>query len=77
MYKLGNSCSYRCIVKTTTYYETHKCVWSNHKCKFILHRALMVERCERIFENMTNWGQVIGIVKTEIRQESRNFHIKE
>jgi hypothetical protein len=42
----------KCIVKITKYYRTHMCVWSNHICKFVLHKAWMVKWCKRKFENM-------------------------
>ncbi len=34
-----NSCSCKCIVKIVKHYRTHKCVWSNHRCRFVLHKA--------------------------------------
>jgi hypothetical protein len=77
MYKAKqNSCSCKCIVKTTRCYITHKCVWLNHKCKFILHRAKMVEWCQRIFENMINLRHIISTTEVEI-QESKAFYIEE
>jgi hypothetical protein len=37
----------------------------------------MAEGCERIFENKTNWRQIIGTTQEEISQENIAFHVKE
>jgi hypothetical protein len=34
----------------------------------------MVEGCERIFENMTYWGHIIGTIQIKIDQENRTIH---
>jgi hypothetical protein len=36
----------------------------------------MVEWCKVVFENMTNWKQVIDIADTKIGQENNAFHIE-
>jgi hypothetical protein len=74
---MQNSCSCRCIVKTTTYYRTHMRGWLNHRCKSILHIAWMVEWRKRIFENGTYWGYVIDTTEAEIGWERRTFHTEE
>jgi len=44
MYKAKqNSCNCKYVVKTTRCYITHRCTRLNHKCKFVLHIAKMVE----------------------------------
>jgi hypothetical protein len=45
-------------------------------CKFVLHRAWMVEWCKRIFENRLDWEHVIDIIEVEIVRENRTFHPK-
>jgi len=37
----------------------------------------MAKWCNFFFENMVNWGNIIGITKIEICQGSKTFHIEE
>ncbi len=47
------------------------CAWSNNKCKFVLHRAWMVEWCKFFFENKTDWEHIIYIIEVEISQRAK------